>query len=176
MRPTLTHRAARTIFPPHATVLSGRPAHPSPQEEIMEQQHVKSFDGMPEPPDIFQPHMPGVELLSDMDAYFAAARRLSATGEYPSGHGEPSAEAEAELEKMKGQHSVIIVTPGRLLMPVYAANPDSMPEPARTGVRELLPPDPPKVISVISYTYVPALIEDKAKGREGVPAFPPLRL
>lgn len=129
----------------------------------MKQQHVKSIEGMPEPPDIFQPHMPGVELFSDMDALFAAARVLSATGEYPARDEPPSPEAAAELEKMKGQHSVVIVTPGRLLMPVPAPAPGSMPEQMVQGIREMMPPDPPRVISVISYTYVPALVEDKAK-------------
>lgn len=125
----------------------------------MEQQHVKSFDGSPEPSDIFQPHMPGVELLSDMDALFTAARRLSATGEYPSGpEGLPP-----EAEQMKGQRSVVILTPGRLMMPVPVSDPGSVPKDMLEGVTRMLPPDPPKVVSVISYTYVPALIQDKPK-------------
>jgi hypothetical protein len=127
----------------------------------MEQHHVKSFDGMPEPPDIFRPHMPGVELLSDMDALFAAARRLSATGEYPAG-GAPTAEA-AGLEKMKGLRSAVILTPGRLMMPVPAPAPGSVSKEMVQSVSHLLPPDPPLAVSVISYTYVPALIQDKAR-------------
>jgi hypothetical protein len=129
----------------------------------MEQKHVESIDGMPEPADIFEPHMPGVELFSDMDGLFEMARRLSATGEYPRGEGEPSAEVAAKLAEMKGRRSVVILTPGRILMPVPAPEPDSVPEEMQKGVRELLPPDTPQVISVISYTYVKALIEDKAK-------------
>lgn len=129
----------------------------------MEQQHVKSFEGMPEPADIFQPHMPGVELLSDMDALFAAARRLSATGEYPSEAGELPPEATAEVEKMKGQRSAVILTPGRLMMPVPAPAPGSVSKEMVQSVSQLLPPDPPLAVSVISYTYVPALIGDKAK-------------
>jgi hypothetical protein len=89
----------------------------------MELQHVKSFEGSPEPEDIFQPHMPGVELLSDMDEVFGRARRLSATGEYPAGVEGLAPEAAAEVLKLKGQHSVVIVTPGRLLMPVPAPSP-----------------------------------------------------
>jgi hypothetical protein len=129
----------------------------------MEQQHVKSFDGMPEPSDIFQPHMPGVELLSDMDALFAAARRLSATGEYPAGGDPPTAEAAAESGKMKGQRSAVILTPGRLMMPVPAPAPGSVSKEMVKSVSQILPPDPPLAVSVISYTYVPALIQDKAK-------------
>jgi hypothetical protein len=129
----------------------------------MKQEHVKSFDGSPEPSDIFQPHRLGVELLSDMDGLFAAARRLSATGEYPAGDGEVPAEAAAEIEKMKGQHSVVIVTPGRLVMPVPVAEPGSVPRGMVEDVSRMLPPDPPQVVTVISYTYVPALIQDQAK-------------
>lgn len=129
----------------------------------MKQQHVKSFDGMPEPSDIFQPHMPGVELLSDMDALFAVARRLSATGEYPAGDEPLPAEDAAEVEKLKGQHAVVIVTPGRILMPVAVSDPGSVPEKMVEGVSRMLPPDRPRVVTVISYTYVPALIGDQSK-------------
>lgn len=129
----------------------------------MKLQHVKSFDAMPEPADIFQPHMPGVELLSDMDAYFAAARRLSATGESPDSDEPLSAEAIAEREKMKGQHSVVVVTPGRLMMPVPVAEPGSVPKERVESISQMLPPDPPRIVTVISYTYVPALIQDKAR-------------
>lgn len=129
----------------------------------MRQQHVKSFDGMPEPSDIFQPHMPGVELLSDMDALFAEARRLSATGEYPAGDSPLPAEAAAEVAKMKGRRSVVIVTPGRMLMPVAVSDPGSVPGKLVEGVSQMLPPDQPRVVTVISYTYVPALIENQAK-------------
>ncbi|MFL6257664.1 MAG: hypothetical protein ACJ74T_21885 [Pyrinomonadaceae bacterium] len=126
-------------------------------------QHVKSFDAMPEPPDIFQPHMPGVELLSDMDAYFAAARKLSATGKSQAGTEEPPVEVAAELEQMKGRRAAVIVTPGRLMMSVPAPELASLPKDMVESARQMLSPDPPKVVSVISYTYVPALIEDERK-------------
>ncbi|MDQ3744084.1 MAG: hypothetical protein M3444_06865 [Acidobacteriota bacterium] len=109
----------------------------------MELQHVKSFEGSPEPEDIFQPHMPGVELLSDMDEVFRRARRLSATGEYPVGVEGLAPEAAAEVLKLKGQHSVAIVTPGRLLMPVPVPKPGSVPRSSEEAMRKMLPPDPP---------------------------------
>jgi hypothetical protein len=135
---------------------------------MKEQQHVKTFEGAPPPSDVFQPHKLGVELLSDMDALFEGARRLSATGEYPAGGGEVPAEevpaeVAAQIEEMKGQHSVVIVTPGRLLMPVPVADPGSVPRKMVEEVSRMLPPDPPRVVTVISYTYVPALIENQAK-------------
>lgn len=126
----------------------------------MEQQHVKTIEGSPTPSDIFEPHMPGVELFSDMDALFADARRLSATGEYPSGTSELPPEAAAQVEKLKGQRSVVIVTPGRIMMPVPAVAPGSMSREEEEGVRQLLPPDSPLVVTVISYTYIEALTKD----------------
>jgi hypothetical protein len=134
----------------------------------MEQKHVRTFEGSPEPSDIFEPHMPGVELFSDMDGLFDAARRLSATGEYPTWAGELPAEAAAELEKHKGQRSVVIVTPGRMLMPVPAPEPGTVRPSSEEAVRRLMPPDPPLNISVISYTHVSALLEDK---RKAIPFF-----
>jgi hypothetical protein len=107
--------------------------------------------------------MPGVELFSDMVAFFDMARRLAATGEFPGETGDFPAEAVAELEKMKGQRSVVITTPGRLMMQVPIPAPGSVSRDAEKGIREMLPPDPPQIISVVSYTYVPALIEDKGK-------------
>jgi hypothetical protein len=127
----------------------------------MEQKHVKTIEGSPEPSDIFEPHMPGVELLSDMDELFNAARRLSATGEHPVGPGELSAGADAELEKYQGERSVVVVTPGRMLMPVPAPKPGTVRPSTEEAVRKLMPPDPPLNISVISYTYVGALLKDK---------------
>jgi hypothetical protein len=129
----------------------------------MKLQHVKSFEGSPEPEDIFQPHMPGVELLSDMDEVFRQARRLSATGEYPVGVEGLAPEAAAEVLKLEGQHSVAIVTPGRALMPVPAPKLSSVPQSSAEAMRKMLSPDPPQNISVVSYTYVKALVEDKSK-------------
>jgi len=129
----------------------------------MEQKHVKTFEGSPEPPDIFEPHLLGVELLSDMDGLFGAARRLSATGEYPLGAGELPAEAAAELEKHKGERSVVIVTPGRLLMPVPAPEPGAVNPSSVEAVRKLLPPDPPLVVTAVSYTHLGALLADKTR-------------
>lgn len=126
----------------------------------MEQRHVKTIEGSPTPSDIFEPHMPGVELFSNMDALFAGARRLSATGEYPSGTSGLPPEAAAQVEKLKGQRSVVIVTPGRILMPLPAAAPGSMSRAEEEGVRQLFPSDPPLVITVISYTHVGALMKD----------------
>jgi len=64
----------------------------------MDRTIIDSVPGSPEPADLFEPHMPGVDVLDDMDALFAQAREQSANG--PEGR------------------SVVIVTPGRMLMSV----------------------------------------------------------
>src|SRR5215207_5209875 len=46
----------------------------------MEDTYVQSFDGAPEPPDVFEPHMPGVDLFTDMDARFRTVRDTLAKG------------------------------------------------------------------------------------------------
>lgn len=117
----------------------------------MEQQHVRSIEGSPRPEDIFEPHMPGVELMSDMDGLFRMAREQSERGEFPEG------------EWVKGRRSVAIVTPGRLVMFQPCPLPGSMSGAHVEGAKELMPPDPPLKISVVSYTLVEAFMEDETK-------------
>lgn len=129
----------------------------------MERRHVRSIEGSPEPSNIFQPHMPGVELFSDMGALFDAARTLSATGELPAGAVALHAEAAAEVEKLKGWRSVVVVTPGRSFVTVPAPAPGGVPRDAVENIRRMLPPDPPLAVAVVAYTHARALAEDKAK-------------
>jgi hypothetical protein len=129
----------------------------------LEQRHVRSIEGSPEPADIFEPHMPGVELFSDMDALFEEARRFAATGEPPARAGEPPPAAAAALEKMKGKRSVVILTPGRLMLTVPTPEPENVTEEMRKGVSKLLPPDSPRIITAVSYTYHKALGENMSK-------------
>lgn len=134
----------------------------------MKFRHLKTFEGSPPPPDIFQPHQLGVELLSDMDEFFRMARRISETGEFPAEAGatateEMPAELAAQLEGLKGGRSVVVVTPGRLIMPVAAPAPGGAGREAEAAVRKMLPPDPPLNIAVVSYTHIKALMEDMTR-------------
>jgi hypothetical protein len=107
--------------------------------------HVKSIAGDPTPSDIFVPHRLSVELFSDMDEFFRDAR----------------ASASAETSKQsEGRRAVAIVTPGRLVMVDPCPEPNSMPEEKVAPMREMMPPDPPKKITAITYTYVEALIKE----------------
>ncbi len=42
----------------------------------MQFKNIESLPGSPQPEDIFEPHMPGVDLLSDMDGFFMQVRKL----------------------------------------------------------------------------------------------------
>ena len=117
----------------------------------MEQEHVKTAEGSPRPSDIFEPHMPGVRLLPDMDALFRSARE------------QLREEAPVPETGVEGQRVVAIVTPEREvtfeMSPPRGSMPDSKVEP----MRQLLPPEPPLDISVVSYTLTEALAQDKTR-------------
>jgi hypothetical protein len=117
----------------------------------MEQQHVKSIEGSPRPSNIFEPHMPGVELLSDMDGLFRMARARVESGE-------TLVEGAA-----KGQRAVAIVTPGRLIMFQPCPPPGSIRGEPLENAKALMPPDPPLKISAVSYTLVEAFMQDETK-------------
>jgi len=109
----------------------------------MERTIIDSVPGSPAPSALFEPHMPGVDVLADMDARFAWAREKSA------GDGE-------------GAH-VVIVTPGRMLMETAAVPPGSMPERATQAARAVLRRDGPLDVAVISCTRLDALLADETK-------------
>lgn len=99
----------------------------------------ETLPGSPEPADRFQPPMPGVDRPPDLAEVFAKARRAVA---------EPA------------QPRIAIVTPGRMLMLLPVTK---LPEPALGGIKALLKSDSPLAITVISYTKLDALMEDKER-------------
>ena len=70
----------------------------TPDQNGRKQSIVRSEPGSAEPADIFEPHMPPVDVLSDMDGLFADARKQS----------------QGAREGEGG--SVVVVTPGRMRM------------------------------------------------------------
>jgi hypothetical protein len=114
----------------------------------MELKVVNTFEGSSQPSDVFTPHMPGVDLLSDMDALFDNVRHSLLTGEYLSENEE------------KGQRAIAIVTPGRMTMLVPCPTPGSMPSKDVASMTSLMPPEPPLNIAVVSYTFLEALMQD----------------
>lgn len=117
----------------------------------MDIRHVRSIDGSDRPADVFQPHMPGVELFSDMDAYFAKVRNdLAAGGILP--------------DEQPGQRYIAIVTPGRNVMfPPCDNSPDQRKSDIMTMLEKTFPANPPLNFSVVTYTLIEALTEDMTR-------------
>lgn len=117
----------------------------------MEDTYIRSTEGPPEPADIFEPHMPGVDLYSDMDGRFRLAREALAKGDIPGDDIRP------------GQRAVAIVTPGRILMYQPCPPPGSIPASTVEPAKQMFPPGRPLNITAVSYTYIKVFIEDRAK-------------
>lgn len=109
----------------------------------MEQDNVEVVNGSRRPSDIFEPHMPDVYLLPDMDAVFRDARARFRGG----GAG--------------GELAVAIVQPDRTVAHMPCPPPGSMADEAVKISAGLMPPDPPLDIAVVSYTLSEALALDK---------------
>jgi hypothetical protein len=125
----------------------------------MDSKPVKDHEGSPRPDDIFQPHMPGVTELPDMDALFDLAwgRRQADVKVWA-----PKDMPSEEITNPK-ENGVIVVTPGRLLMRKPCPPRGSMPPEQVEKMVQLLPPDPPLNVCAISYTLLEAMQKDIAK-------------
>jgi hypothetical protein len=108
---------------------------------------AKVLAGSPPPSDVFQPHMPSVHLLADMEAFFARVRRDLALG----------------FPQAPGQRGVAIVTPTREVLVQTFPPPEGMPPDVIESVNQLLPPCPPITVSVISHTAECQTIEGMSK-------------
>jgi len=115
-------------------------------------EHVKSLRGSPKLGGLFEPFMPDVELFSDMNAIFDAARSIVVSG------GHKLSNQEDALQQ--GRRCFVIVTPGRMLMSIPAVPSESQAAALAKVAEEILPSGKSLNISVISYTYVDALLED----------------
>jgi hypothetical protein len=111
----------------------------------MELNRIGSAPGTPQPADMFEPHLPPVEVLEDPSVIFAMAREQSERGAGGNGHRE-----------------VVIVTPGRILMGMPTAPPGTMPESATKAARSLLG-DAPLKVTVIAFNRLDALMEDRER-------------
>lgn len=116
----------------------------------MEFNNIQSLPGSPEPQDIFEPHMPGVDVLSEMDAFFAEIRRQIESGDGVEG-------------LQSGQRCFAVITPGRMTMFLAAPLPNTIPPAKLDPVKQILPANQPLNISVISYTKLEALMKDESK-------------
>jgi hypothetical protein len=108
---------------------------------------AKVLAGSPPPSDVFQPHMPSVHLLADMEAFFAKVRRDLALG----------------FPQAPGQRGVAIITPTREVLVQTCPPPERMPPDVINSVGQLLPPSPPATICVISHTAACRTTEEMSK-------------
>lgn len=103
---------------------------------------------------LFEVHMPEVDIRPGLDEIFAQAKSL----------------AEEETILADGTHlrRVVIVSPGRLLLIKDSYPPNTLPLESRMVLEELLPTDRSLKIAVIAYTYMDAL---RADIRNAIPFF-----
>lgn len=134
----------------------------------MEFKHIDTLPGSPKSSNIFEPHMPDVDLLSDMDGFFVHVRKMletENTDEYirNAGLGTFVSSEKAGQRIPKGQRHVAVITPGRMVSLAPAPIPNTVSEKDLVDVRFVLPSEVPLQITAISYTKLEAYMADTSK-------------
>ena len=131
-------------------------------------QHIESLPGSPEPQDIYEPHMPGVDVLSDMNAFFVEVRKMLDSEDAQEFVKESGFHKFIQKEQLgeqfnKGQRHVAIITPGRIIILAPAPSPNTKSEEELAPIKRLLPSDTSLQISVVSYTKLQPYLQDETK-------------
>lgn len=131
-------------------------------------EHIETLPGSPEAKDIFEPHMPGVDLLSDMDGFFTKTRELlesESINEYIQNAGFHQVVHQENMDNkfIDGQRFVAIITPGRTISLAPAPLPNTKSEKELAPIKKLLPSETPLQITAISYTKLEAYMQDETK-------------
>lgn len=100
---------------------------------------VATPPGSPAPRDVREPHVPAVDVLSDMDALYAMAR----------GHAVP---AGPDGARRAGPRQVVVVAPGRLMIPVPMFDPVCSPVDPVRHAASVLGTAQPLSIAAIGHT------------------------
>lgn len=134
----------------------------------MQFEHIKVLPGSPAPKDLFEPHMPDVDLLSDMDGFFVQVRRLldaEDTNKFigQAGLGGFVPPDYANQQHYQGQRYVAIITPGRVISLAHAPRPGSKSKEELKPIRSILRSETPLQITAISYTKLEAYMADDTK-------------
>jgi hypothetical protein len=134
----------------------------------MQFEHIDSLPGSPEPIDIFEPHMPGVDVLSDTEGFFVQVRELleaDNTDEFvkQAGFGLLTPPNYGGEKTPKGQRHVAVITPGRMISLAPASLPNTKSEKELAPIKSILPSEKPLQVTAISYTKLEAYVEDKTK-------------
>jgi hypothetical protein len=136
--------------------------------KTMRFRNIESLPGSPQPADIFEPHMPGVDLLSDMDGFFVQVRELleakniyehtQSAGLSLLDHPDKSGK-----ETPQGLRHVAVITPGRIISLAPAPLSNTISEKELASLESLLPSETPLQITSISYTKLEAYVKDTTK-------------
>src|SRR5215212_2076139 len=134
----------------------------------MQFEYIDSLPGSPQPADIFEPHMPGVDLLSNMEGFFLQVRELleaENSEEYiqNAGLGAFVPPERIGKETPKGQRHVAVITPGRMISLAPAPLPNTVAEKTLAPMKSILASEVPLQITAISYTKLEAYMDDKTK-------------
>ena len=142
-----------------ASAKNGRdPAGFIDHEYRSKEKAVQSVSGSPVPKNRLEPYMPEVDVLSDMDALFAEARR----------------QAEARTNDggtTGGARRVVLVTPGRMFVGLPMLDPKLLAQAHADPVevaKSLLGSDKPLDVSVVSFTSLDAMIEGQELSIAGI--------
>ncbi len=114
----------------------------------MERLIVATHRGSPRPPDLFQPHMPDVDELADMEGLFTETRRLLTVG------------VDADDDDPGTGRHLAIVTPGRAVLFHACPAIGSLPDEVTAPLERWLPAIPPLEVTVITYTRLEAMLQD----------------
>jgi len=111
-------------------------------------ERLKSNPQAEHPAASFEPHMPEVDILPNLEEVFDRARKAAA------GEGEQAGASERH---------VIVVTPGRMMMLQPCPPPGSMPKKQVSAIEQMIPPATKRNIAAIGYTRLDALTTDISK-------------
>lgn len=132
----------------------------------MQFKNIESLPGSPQHTDIFEPHMPRVDLLSDMNGFFVQVRKLLEAkniNEYVQSAGLSLLDHpdNAGKENPEGVRYVAVITPGRIISLAPSFHPTAIPAKELASLKSLLPSETPLQITAISYTKLEVFEKDK---------------
>lgn len=108
---------------------------------------VDTLPGSPVPRDPFEPHMPDVDVMANMDLLFAKARAYS---------------VEDSSGRVGARHAVV-VTPGRNFLSVPLLDPERAPADPVKLAKDVLRSERPLNVTVVAYTKLDALMDKGGK-------------
>ena len=100
--------------------------------------------------DLFTPRMPPVDVPDNLEQVFEAARRLALGATRP-------------LNSPPANRSLVVVTPGRMIMQHPCPPSGSIPQEQVAPIEAMLPPEPRRNLAVIAYTQLEAIEADIAQ-------------